>query len=356
MDIGWHDRCAVVALILVATTHLPAAAEEEYDRRIEAGSKSITLENDIGASDRYYTSGIRFRSLKWNDDAITDRGSFWTYPFRVWWIFSGDAIAGESDYTGYAVGQNFYTPENIEATELQVYDRPYGAALYYGFVRRRIDGPRILTSEFDLGFIGPMALGESIQRGWHEIINIQIPNGWHHQIRSLPLVQWKALLQWRMMKLGYDPCGERTGTVAMIVDPFLSLSGGSLMASGEIGVGMLAGSRIDRNMERIGQVLERPKYRPPKIPEGCFWQIGARARYVARPWSVFIDGTPNWRYERSHHVEGTEGFYEWELSFSVGYRTRTITIVRVQRGREFSGGRIHQFWSLSYRWAWGRSE
>ena len=312
-----------------------------------AGSKSVTIENDIGSSDRHYTNGIRFHSMTRIEPSTDQRGSFWTFPFRTWNIFDRRR-ASEANFLGYAVGQNFYTPEDIESTELQIDDRPFAAILYYGWLRRRIEDRRVMTTELDLGLVGPMALGESVQRGWHEIIKARTPNGWHNQIRTLPLLQWRALVQWQAFELGFKDL-KQSAPIALVLDPFVMATAGSSMLSSEAGLGLLIGSRIERKLGRIPS-----PFTPETIPKSCFWQLGARARYVYRPWSVFIDGTPSWRYERSHHVEGIDDFYEWEASLVLGYRTRVITLTRVQRGREFVGAdsKVHRFWSASYGWTW----
>src|SRR5262249_29533405 len=146
------------------------------------GSWTAIWENDSFAcptgTDEYYTNGIRLAVAR-------DPEANWQWAETL-----GQSIGKVTHVTvpdvstSLVIGQNLYTPEVITTFDVNPLDRPYAAWLYGG-VRTDVQGRDSGTTqalEFDLGLIGPPALGKQTQNGVHVLRHSRLPKGWDHQI------------------------------------------------------------------------------------------------------------------------------------------------------------------------------
>jgi hypothetical protein len=85
--------------------------------------------------------------------------------------------------------QALFTPEDRKRSDLIRDDRPYAAALLVGLGYHARSGAHLRTSQLRLGIVGPSALGEPVQNGWHDLIGVRRFDGWKHQLRDEPVVQ-----------------------------------------------------------------------------------------------------------------------------------------------------------------------
>jgi hypothetical protein len=143
---------------------------------------TIQVENDAvstlkGTSDQYYTSGIR---LGWTSgqDAV---GPVATLGQQIW--------GGGTTRLSLDISQSLFTPSNTQISPPNPNDRPYAGILIgtAGLVHDS-DLTRDLLS-LSLGVIGPSALGEEVQNGFHNIIGDTPNRGWHYQIPDQPAFQ-----------------------------------------------------------------------------------------------------------------------------------------------------------------------
>lgn len=104
-----------------------------------------------------------------------------------------------SENKGYGISFRTHgcTPTSLTADSILYGDRPYAAAFSLGIVRTSQQNERKLrlTSKFELGMIGPVALGEQIQTGIHRITGSDIPQGWKFQIRNAPIVNYTLRIE-----------------------------------------------------------------------------------------------------------------------------------------------------------------
>jgi|GEM_PF-2987100 len=84
------------------------------------------------------------------------------------------------------IGQDLFTPEDIDLEEVDSTDRPYAALLYLTYAKFSNDffKGRQLNSNFYIGISGEYAFGEDAQNGIHEIIDNKPALGWGNQIGS----------------------------------------------------------------------------------------------------------------------------------------------------------------------------
>jgi lipid A 3-O-deacylase len=245
------------------------------------GSYTLLVENDVfTGTDRHYTNGLRLSYLSRQDD-VPDyiRAFAAAMPF---------VDPGARLRAGYALGHNIYTPNNIKAATLLPDERPYAGYLYAGMAvvaeGDAKSGNVLDTWEFDIGLVGPSALGEEVQNNFHRLIGSPQAEGWSNQLRDEPIVsltherKWRHLWHHPVSGLGFDFTPHVGGSIGNLAD-YLNL--GTTM--------------------RVGQGLARD-YGPPRIrpslpgsgfflpQEGTSWYLyaGVDGRVVAH--NIFLDG------------------------------------------------------------------
>ena len=147
-----------VAFSLLAFLALPAVAAAPLTVSAPPPGSEIQLfvENDMLArTDRYYTNGIKFGVGLPFELLQTPAAEL---------LRSFDPDNGADIHVGLFLGQNIYTPRDITIGAAQPNDRPWAAWLYLGGVAQRARNNRLDTVEFDVGVVGPAALGEEVQK------------------------------------------------------------------------------------------------------------------------------------------------------------------------------------------------
>lgn len=308
----------------------------------------VLSENDTypGSSDEYYTQGLRLSlylpsSPLWGSMARSfgENGS------------APDCAAMQPGdrkclSTEFALGQNFYTPEDITIPTLIPDDRPYAGWLYLGMTAR-IEGASVLD-EFEVAFgvTGPPSLGETIQTWWHGLpfISAPIPQGWDHQIKT----ELGIILGYqRKIALDY----ERDGLRLVEIVPSFGFRLGNIFTYGNAGLTLRVGYNLTRDWS-AGKISPTIRITETQRRQGRGFEIyalvGVEGRAVLR--NIFLDGNT---FRDSHRVdkESLVGDYEYGLGFRVrwfrfGYRV-------VTRSVEFEGGRPHHFGSISVVFAKG---
>lgn len=189
-----HKRLWIYCFVLFAFmifSVLPAFTEtfkpigEDNDKK----TFSLYFENDtINQTDRHYTNGFKLTWLFGDTSSTTMKRGIarWLYSIGDFLplIKSKDNIRDIS----FSFGQNIYTPENIEISELVEDDRPYAGISYFavGFHGKKAN--RMDTIELYAGIVGPHSFAEDIQKKVHEISNSSNPNGWEHQLHDEPVL------------------------------------------------------------------------------------------------------------------------------------------------------------------------
>ncbi|MDE8343746.1 MAG: lipid A deacylase LpxR family protein [Acidocella sp.] len=140
---------------------------------------TLDLENDAPAqTDRYYTSG----------EALNYVSPTTAVP--NWLADAGHLLWGAGQQR-YSIGldQALFTPLQTQLNPPPVYDRPYAAELTGNFALLQDGQDWRSDIEVDLGVIGPGALGEEVQNGFHHLIGDTPNKGWSYQIHNEPLVE-----------------------------------------------------------------------------------------------------------------------------------------------------------------------
>lgn len=327
-------RCLFLSLAIWAGLMVIAFADDDQKAADRAewwrGTVTLQVENDMFAgTDRHYTHGTRLGwvSHKQNNETF-DWAKQVLKPFYLW----GKIDSGR---VGFAIGQNIYTPENIETTAYVPGDRPYAGWLY-GEVAAYIHSKgELLGHDIDaldslalnFGVVGPSAFGGDAQNLVHDIRNIPRANGWDHQLKDEPALNIMMERKWR-------PASWKIGPVEWDTIPFVGGSLGNVFTLANGGV-----------MFRLGQNLEEdfgpPHIRPSFSGVGAvdrqgfyswYFFAGAEGRYVAR--NIFLDGNS---FRDSHSVDKKPFVGDFQVGVAGRLGMLTVAYTQIFRTKEFYG-------------------
>ncbi|WP_270935330.1 lipid A deacylase LpxR family protein [Falsiroseomonas oryzae] len=297
-----------------------------------AGTWAFILENDtFSGNDRYYTNGFLFA---W-------RSPSYDPPDWLARLTNGPGLLfpGGATRWGLGFGQKKWTPEDTELRNPDPTDRPYAAWLY-GAVTLVSYNERALGSlELQLGIVGPGALGEQVQNGTHDLLNIERALGWAYQIKDEPGVNLVATRQWRFNRpTGWD--GISVGLV-----PSLAGSLGNVSTYAAAGLMLRLGTELEADFgpPRVRPVSVGSVFYEPTGRWGWYGFAGVEGRAVLR--DISLDGN-TWRDSRSVDRE------TWVGDASAGVAVFTpwarLTATYTVRSNEFTAQReVAQFGSLS---------
>jgi lipid A 3-O-deacylase len=326
-----------LALALASGTALfaeSADARAATTRARAAPVMTIYVENDsFTGSDQHYTSGLK---ISWLSADLADWGQTgWRQRFVALLPFVNRP--GGQKNVGFAIGQNIYTPRNIEARNPDPTDRPYAGWTYLelAFISKT---PAVSDRlSLQAGIVGPGSQAEDSQRTVHHWIGSPRPEGWDYQLRNEAGVnlgyerRWRLFARSLLQTLGVDlipHAGASLGNVQTYANAGGTVRFGVNLPS-DFGVqlarpGSVGGSPADDLDPRVA--LDR------NFSLFAFGAIDGRA--VAR--DIFLDGN-TFRTSRSVDKEP----FVTDLSAGIGLIAGRwqLTYTQVWRTREFKSER-----------------
>jgi lipid A 3-O-deacylase len=338
-------------LILFSISTISAIAFEKIP--VERAARdthtfSLYIENDkFTGTDQHYTNGTK---LNWTSPDLADykndeRLPRWSWPYIERLPFINKP--GLQRNVSLSFGQNIYTPVDIAETKLITDDRPYAGYLYFGFAFQSKTERRLDTIEIDMGIIGPESLGGQTQRLVHQLINVQLPNGWENQLSTelgLSLIYERKIKQWKYEAdrgFGFDVI-PHFGAALGNVYTFLN-------AGAEIRLGWNLPSDFGSSTIRPAGDAHAPynqndpRFFKRKTP-GFYFFAGTDGRWVIR--NIFLDGNT---FTDSHSVEKEDFVADFSIGASLLVKQLKITYAYVQRTKEFKQQNAKQaFGSLTF--------
>lgn len=150
---------------------------------------TVQVENDaasIPGTDRYYTAG---QSLSY----VSPTGVLPGFVAQL-----GQSMFGQGTQRfELDIQQKIYTPKDTQIYNPDPHDRPYAGDLSARFTLIQDTTQYRSLAGVSVGVVGPDALGQSVQNGFHEIIG-QTPNrGWHYQLKNEPTLNFYGGRIWR---------------------------------------------------------------------------------------------------------------------------------------------------------------
>ena len=324
-------RITFFTLLLMACS-LPAIAQEKpptveqiiKQRLAQAEDHnylSFSYENVAigGGTDENYTSGIRITYFDTEADIppMIDKIAEAIPTFDI----------NETTSTFYSVGQNIFTPSDIEIAENQPDQRPWAGWLYGSIGLATVTKNHLDELEFTAGIVGPEALAEPTQRFVHEnITNSPEPQGWDNQLET----ELGLIASWRRRWPIWH--AEKLGDFRLRLEPDINLSLGNVYTYAGTGISATFGPYKDRVQDTP------PRVRPAMAGTGFFdtpdknfsWYLfaGLDGRAMAR--NIFLDGNT---FRDSNSVDkkylvgdGNVGFAltydDYRMAYTLNYRTK----------------------------------
>jgi hypothetical protein len=297
----------ISALLLII---IPGArADHGWERETVA----VLWDNDATyGTDRHYTQGAQLTYYS-ADNALP-----------AWMQKISDALPSvgfetEARKWGLNIGQQIFTPSDLNTGRLLEDDRPYAAWLFAGLkLQRRGPGsfgwPAMETIRLEAGVIGPEALGREAQR----IVHLVEPEGWRNQLRTEP----GFLLYYDRRYLYRQPLNERNWICDLL--PYLNLAAGNIATYGGIGANAGIGWNIPNEFETAKT--------PSALAYGWYFFMGLEGRAIAR--NIFLDGNT---IRSSHHVDKKALVGDFRAGLTVALKRFEVTLFQTFRSREFKG-------------------
>jgi lipid A 3-O-deacylase len=138
-------------------------------------------DNDLYTSsknDMYYTNGLElfYRFLSKNENPKINK-----------------------KITEFRFGQYIYNPRFINAEAVTINDRPFTGYLFAEAGKSFFyQSESVLKTDFQLGFMGPNALGKETQESFHHIIGYKEVFGWENQLHNAFAVQAHVMYSKKM--------------------------------------------------------------------------------------------------------------------------------------------------------------
>ena len=320
------------------------------------GSFTLYIENDkfFAGTDQDYTQGLR---ATWLSNDLSNFDDPENYPIATY-IAKKLRPLIESEFPGVSAlrrgvsfGQNLYTPVDTSTTAFQPGDRPYAGWLYLGWTFHILrDGDathpaRTSVFEVTTGVVGPWALGEFAQNGWHDIIHVPHAEGWTHQLRNEPGLNlvWERKLRYSTDDT-HNTHGPARRAAAADFIPHYGLSVGNVSTYANFGGEIRAGWRLPRD---FGTPVIRPsadtaiESEPDALGVHVFGSIDTRL--VAR--DLFLDGNT---FRSGPHVPKRPLVADWQVGLVFNFRQFKVAYSEAARTKEFYGqARRQVFGSVS---------
>jgi hypothetical protein len=333
-------------------TQPPATSPIEYNQApdhtgpgVQSGRLSFIEENDYFAShdDRHYTQGLRVTLLF--DTIPEDNHKDCDWMGGGLSFYESGSCKREYEWT--VIGQNLYTPQNLNVSTQISKDRPYGAWLYTGvsLLQEHAHETHDTLDNFELqgGVVGPLALGAEAQNGFHQLIGDSLSNGWNNQIHTEPGFVLVDERKWRFE-------GPMTDYFSVDAIPEIGATVGNVFDYGEVGGLVRFGHnlRSDYGQNRIRPSLSGTGwFDKDQLTDPLGWYLfaGSQGRAVGR--NLFLDGNT---FGASSSVEHKPFVADFTAGASMFWSEATRADFSVtERTKEFYGqpGHPDRFGAIS---------
>ena len=323
-------RTAILVLGAICGNAAGAAAQQSPD----AAAGMVTLQDESAAVvpgklvDRYNVNAVRFGYASGAQDV----------PRLLQGI--GQAVWGDGVWHySIDIGQQIFTPADTLARQPPAGDRPY-AGLLLGSVAVARDVPdshSLLAAS--LGVVGPWALAEQTQAGFHDLFGQTHPNGWGSQLHNEPALELTSARIWRL------PLGAAGGIESDIL-PSLAAGVGNVRIYGMPGVQVRLGQGLnsDYGVPRIVPGLSAGDAFTPSRPVAWYVFAGADGQAVAH--DITLNGND---FQDSARAKIRPLLGEMQAGLAVMAEGARLTYTQIMQTQEFEHqkGGLHQTGSLA---------
>jgi lipid A 3-O-deacylase len=327
-------KTAFALIAFFALPHLVLAQIAPDVHPAHFGALTFYFENDaFGGTDRDYTNGAR---VSWTSPSL-NRFSDDTTAGGLAGIFDDAPGTGDSSYSrnvAVSIGQSLYTPVNTQNPNLVANERPYAGWLYtgLGLVWKK---PHVKnTLVFNIGVIGPWALGEETQHAVHQSLGQRSPQGWDNQLGNEIGINASYERKWRFRS---NP--EGSGLASDFL-PYVGATLGNVYTLADVGGELRFGYNLpdDFGTGAISDSATTPTPMEGYAARGWAHRFGmhmfarAEGRAVAR--NIFLDGNT---FRSSHSVDKNIFVADLSVGFAMNWRNSKLSYAFIYRTREFKG-------------------
>jgi len=159
----------------------------------------LDLDNDIVVGDDdSYTNGM---ALAWTGQDVDPAGP----GFFAGVVDTASGLPGMDARPNHATltfGQEMYTPRDILAQNAPPDQQPYAGLLFAEVGAHAADAGDRLSYTVRLGVVGENSGAEYVQRKTHELLDIDIPQGWDDQLDTEVILNLYVDRSWRHALVG----------------------------------------------------------------------------------------------------------------------------------------------------------
>ncbi len=283
---------------------------------------TLNIENDLfTGGDSNYTSGVR---LTYSD--LNTTPPEFAYALAGW--LPGFEI-NDTTSLSFSLGQNIFTPEDIESRAQAQNEHPWAGFLYASMAMSTLTDNHIDQVEATLGVVGPASMAEQSQKFIHRhISDSPMPKGWSNQLENEP----GLMLAWERTWPQYLS-GEIGGLFGSIA-PYTGVTVGNIYTFADAGFTV----RLGPDSEKWQDTPIRVRPAMPgtgffEIPEDNWsWYLfaGAEGRAVAR--NIFLDGNT---FRDSYSVDKEYLVGDANAGLALTYGKTRVSFTWVYRTKEF---------------------
>jgi len=296
---------------------------------------TVYTENDIVAgTDLQYTNGFK---LTWTSEDLSryrenENIPEWSYPIIEILPFINKP--GYQKNISFSIGQNMYTPDDQDRTDLIKDDRPYAGLLYgsIGFTSKNKESMR--TMEIIGGIVGPHSYAAKTQNAFHSWFGAEKSNGWDNQLKDEPGLNLCCEHKWRTVS------AELGNGYAYDIIPHAGFAVGNMVIAGAFGGQVRWGLNLP---DDFGTLLIRPgadtnapvddedprfSSEPGRMSIHMF--LGVDAFVIGR--NIMLDGNT---FKDSHSVDKRPVIGRFFAGFGILFHKVKFTYSNVWQTKEF---------------------
>ncbi len=291
-------------------------------------------------------------TLYWENDAFTGTDSNYTNGFKLTWAktytkkreASGGLTTWMVDHlpfindpqsrrsTSLSIGQNIYTPVDTQTSELIEDDRPYAGYSYVGFGFVSQKGRRRDVWEIDIGVVGPLSQGQTVQDFVHDKLDFDRAKGWDNQLDDEIALEAVCESKWRLWRtsqwhgIGFDfipHLGGQIGNVAIYANTGFEVRFGWYVPRDFGSCPIRPGCDIGDTNKGVAHEYSQSKY-------GAHWFASVDGRVVFR--DIFLDGNT---FQESHSVEKEPFVADLMTGIAMRFGSLQLSYAYLLRTREF---------------------
>jgi lipid A 3-O-deacylase len=310
-SIGLKAIVKILSLyILLSSSCVHAQQTSASDHKSTARSFHYTYDNDMfSGTDRYYTQGSTVELR---------HPMFRRSPLSKVLLY----LSGRQTEHAISFKQDVFTPRSIRNEFLDTTDRPYAGSFFFSQKAISTNDRSKLTSSVDIGCIGPVALGEEMQKFIHRYGGNVAPLGWENQVANSFIAN-------------YNVCWESAFFSSKWFDIIGELGGkaGALYTNGSGGLMIRAGKK-----NPYFAALDQKS--PPAWE--LYTTLNGTATYVLH--NAMLQGVP---WTKSKHVFTKTQIERWVYKLDAGltFSIKNISLSYTQSfiTPEFKGGWHHSW-------------